>query len=83
MSVNTTPNFPQIGECDSCGWRGVPTFVTGLVSHDCPSCAIGAETTDLWERRAELFDPRPKLGRNEPCWCGSGLKFKRCHGRPV
>lgn len=22
-----------------------------------------------------------KLGRNEPCWCGSGKKFKRCHGR--
>ncbi|MDQ3937304.1 MAG: SEC-C metal-binding domain-containing protein, partial [Chloroflexota bacterium] len=22
----------------------------------------------------------PKLGRNEPCWCGSGKKFKRCHG---
>ena len=22
-----------------------------------------------------------KLGRNAPCWCGSGLKFKRCHGR--
>jgi preprotein translocase subunit SecA len=21
-----------------------------------------------------------KLGRNEPCWCGSGRKFKRCHG---
>ncbi|HUG49352.1 MAG TPA: preprotein translocase subunit SecA [Candidatus Limnocylindria bacterium] len=21
-----------------------------------------------------------KLGRNEPCWCGSGKKFKRCHG---
>lgn len=20
-----------------------------------------------------------KLGRNEPCWCGSGRKFKRCH----
>ncbi len=19
------------------------------------------------------------LGRNEPCWCGSGLKYKRCH----
>jgi uncharacterized protein len=19
-------------------------------------------------------------GRNEPCWCGSGKKFKRCHG---
>jgi preprotein translocase subunit SecA len=20
-----------------------------------------------------------KLGRNDPCWCGSGNKFKRCH----
>ncbi|MBF8779564.1 preprotein translocase subunit SecA [Pseudomonas fulva] len=22
-----------------------------------------------------------KLGRNEPCWCGSGRKFKHCHGQ--
>jgi hypothetical protein len=22
-----------------------------------------------------------KLGRNELCWCGSGKKFKHCHGR--
>jgi preprotein translocase subunit SecA len=22
----------------------------------------------------------PKVGRNEPCPCGSGKKFKRCHG---
>jgi preprotein translocase subunit SecA len=21
-----------------------------------------------------------KIGRNDPCWCGSGKKFKRCHG---
>ncbi|HXT35753.1 MAG TPA: SEC-C metal-binding domain-containing protein, partial [Chloroflexota bacterium] len=21
-----------------------------------------------------------KLGRNDPCWCGSGKKFKQCHG---
>ena len=21
-----------------------------------------------------------QLGRNDPCWCGSGKKFKRCHG---
>ncbi|HEX9654043.1 MAG TPA: SEC-C metal-binding domain-containing protein, partial [bacterium] len=20
-----------------------------------------------------------KIGRNDPCWCGSGKKFKRCH----
>jgi len=22
-----------------------------------------------------------KIGRNDPCWCGSGQKYKRCHGR--
>ncbi|MDO4555456.1 MAG: SEC-C metal-binding domain-containing protein, partial [Lachnospiraceae bacterium] len=20
------------------------------------------------------------IGRNEPCWCGSGRKYKQCHG---
>ncbi len=20
-----------------------------------------------------------KLGRNDPCWCGSGKKYKKCH----
>jgi preprotein translocase subunit SecA len=24
---------------------------------------------------------QPKVGRNDPCWCGSGKKFKRCHGK--
>ena len=24
---------------------------------------------------------RPKLGRNDPCWCGSGKKYKNCHMR--
>ncbi|MHB1853805.1 MAG: SEC-C metal-binding domain-containing protein [Acidimicrobiales bacterium] len=21
------------------------------------------------------------MGRNDQCWCGSGRKFKHCHGR--
>jgi uncharacterized protein YecA (UPF0149 family) len=26
-------------------------------------------------------DEREKeIGRNDPCWCGSGKKFKKCHG---
>ena len=24
---------------------------------------------------------RQKIGKNDPCWCGSGRKFKQCHGR--
>lgn len=23
--------------------------------------------------------PNQKLGRNDPCWCGSGKKYKKCH----
>ncbi len=33
-------------------------------------------------------EPRPgytpsgeRIGRNDPCWCGSGNKYKKCHGR--
>ena len=29
----------------------------------------------------ELPPPPRKIGRNEPCYCGSGRKFKLCHGR--
>jgi preprotein translocase subunit SecA len=25
-------------------------------------------------------DPSQQVGRNDPCWCGSGKKFKKCHG---
>jgi len=30
--------------------------------------------------RTVQASPHSKLGRNDPCWCGSGKKFKRCHG---
>jgi preprotein translocase subunit SecA len=23
----------------------------------------------------------PRVGRNEPCPCGSGKKYKHCHGK--
>lgn len=41
------------------------------------------QTSDL--RRAQLLDSAwdsavKKVGRNEPCPCGSGIKYKRCHG---
>ncbi len=29
--------------------------------------------------QAHRAEPRSGLGRNEPCWCGSGRKYKKCH----
>ena len=31
--------------------------------------------------KAESGDPYANVGRNDPCPCGSGKKFKNCHGR--
>jgi hypothetical protein len=31
--------------------------------------------------KADPIKPVEKMGRNEPCWCRSGLKYKRCHFR--
>ena len=28
---------------------------------------------------APRVEPRGDIGRNEPCWCGSGRKYKKCH----
>jgi preprotein translocase subunit SecA len=30
---------------------------------------------------ATVVRNHPKVGRNEPCPCGSGRKYKHCHGR--
>jgi uncharacterized protein YecA (UPF0149 family) len=40
---------------------------------------IGAAVADMPSLEARFGDG--KVGRNDPCPCGSGQKFKRCHGR--
>ncbi len=36
----------------------------------------GRQKVETFERQGE------KIGRNDPCPCGSGKKYKHCHGRP-
>lgn len=62
-----------------CGWEGMPTFRRGVVSTHCPKCERESDEDML----ALGEPPAPKVskqGRNELCACGSGLKWKRCHG---
>jgi uncharacterized protein YecA (UPF0149 family) len=33
------------------------------------------------ERKAEPVTAADEPGRNDPCPCGSGKKYKKCHGR--
>jgi preprotein translocase subunit SecA len=41
----------------------------GSVSQDTDPATVAAEV--------------PRAGRNDPCPCGSGLKYKNCHGKLV
>ncbi|WP_194789228.1 preprotein translocase subunit SecA [Pseudomonas sp. UFMG81] len=51
------------------------------------AAAPGLDAEQLAEEGAEVAVASApvrndlKLGRNEPCWCGSGKKFKHCHGQ--
>jgi preprotein translocase subunit SecA len=50
-----------------------------LARHGITSAGLAAERKP--ERRANDPTSWGKVGRNEPCPCGSGKKYKHCHGR--
>jgi preprotein translocase subunit SecA len=38
------------------------------------------QATSPLQTTAQAVNEHKDVGRNDPCWCGSGKKFKRCHG---
>jgi preprotein translocase subunit SecA len=68
----------------------------GLTGRDAIAAAAGAAVpagvAEAGQMAAEAVEAQPalvetrrlddseKIGRNDPCWCGSGKKFKKCHG---
>ncbi len=50
---------------------------------DAPSYSDASSTGDKQElQKVQPVRVEKKVGRNEPCPCGSGKKYKHCHGRP-
>jgi preprotein translocase subunit SecA len=50
--------------------------------------AYGVSKNDMYTssstapvRQAPVRNMEPKIGRNDACPCGSGKKFKQCHGK--
>jgi preprotein translocase subunit SecA len=52
-----------------------PAGVEDLVEERRPA-RVGGDDVVKTVKREE-----PKIGRNDPCWCGSGKKYKKCHGQ--
>ena len=48
-------------------------------SHDHDHGRDPLDPTLLMGRQPHFRDS-PRIGRNDPCHCGSGKKFKKCHG---
>ena len=42
---------------------------------------VAADDAPVVEQRKPFVRPDRKVGRNDPCPCGSGKKYKRCCGR--
>jgi preprotein translocase subunit SecA len=41
----------------------------------------GAVSTGSFQaQQPRVNGDHEQIGRNDPCWCGSGKKYKRCHG---
>ena len=68
---------------------GAALSYSGGTLEDQPSAYGGEGYAVESEEGAELeparveqrrVDETETLGRNEPCWCGSGRKYKKCHG---
>lgn len=59
----------RIQDFQAFGEPGTFGFGYGQTQEERPKSAIG--------QRVNVS----KIGRNDPCWCGSDKKFKRCHGR--
>ena len=50
----------------------------GAVAGGAVATALGGGGAVATQQR--VTTDRDKIGRNDPCWCGSGKKFKKCHG---
>jgi len=54
---------------------------TAAVGSVAGATAVGSGgSTSTASSRTVVASPQEKLGRNDACWCGSGKKFKKCHG---
>jgi preprotein translocase subunit SecA len=60
-----------------------PAVGMGLAAGAPPSEAaqVSASQAGAGQIKRQPIKLGQKIGRNDPCWCGSGKKYKHCHGR--
>ena len=58
-----------------------PALADGEPDADDAPTVVGARAAAAGQGRMPFSRDGRKIGRNEPCPCGSGKKYKQCHGK--
>ncbi len=93
LSINASGMVGIVACVDANGtYHRAQSFVVHTPAQRTKENAHVFEEADRITQSALIVKPKPekkfipavaieKQGRNEPCQCGSGVKFKKCHGR--
>jgi preprotein translocase subunit SecA len=91
-AAQAPPVIPQrrpSANASSATGGGRVTYSGGAASAPSPLAMAAAAAGAADEIEAEeamphveqrRVDESEQIGRNDPCWCGSGKKYKKCHG---
>jgi preprotein translocase subunit SecA len=74
------PEQPSAMQEAASAQPGEPAAVPGGPSAGAAAPAASAAGAAAQAAGTVVKSEREKLGRNDPCWCGSGKKYKKCHG---
>jgi preprotein translocase subunit SecA len=74
------PGGSSTGGARSVSYSSGATIGAGAIAAAAAAPAGAEELAEPEHFEQRRVSPDEQIGRNDPCWCGSGKKFKRCHG---
>jgi preprotein translocase subunit SecA len=79
------PEQPSAMQQAASAPQGVPGVTPGVHPSTAPGGGVGDGVGGDGQAPPDnpvtvIKSDQDKIGRNDPCWCGSGKKYKKCHG---
>ena len=59
--------------------NSVPTQLNEVIQTETKLTKEAKRARTNEEQAVAVSQAKKQLGRNDPCWCGSGKKWKKCH----
>jgi preprotein translocase subunit SecA len=80
QSSSSTGTLNYAGGRSEAGSAAIAAAAGGALAAEMADAEDGETINPLPVVETRRLDETEKIGRNDPCWCGSGKKFKKCHG---